>query len=330
MAALVLVGNANVGKSALFGALTGKYATVSNYPGTTVEVLRGEAQLAGERVEVLDTPGTAGLLPVSEDEQATRDILLQAHGARVLQVCDARNLRRSLLLTVELCEAGVPLVLALNMADEARGSGLQVDAGVLARLLGVPVATTVAVRREGLPALRDALSEARPATFCVRYPAPVEDAIAGLTPLLPARAGLAPRALALLLLAGDADLLRAHDDLAHAWQAGRIDDQLRAAPRDLRALIANARLEAVEALCARAVHRVRERPASVRARLSALTTHPVWGVPILAAVLFACYAFVGVLGAKTAVDFLESKVFGEWITPACARLLALLPAGGVR
>ena len=81
-AGIVLVGNPNVGKSALFGALTGKYVTVSNYPGTTVEVSRGHAVIAGRRVAVVDTPGAASFVPTSEDERVTRDILLEETGAR--------------------------------------------------------------------------------------------------------------------------------------------------------------------------------------------------------------------------------------------------------
>ena len=104
---LVLVGNPNVGKSVLFGALTGKYVTVSNYPGTTVEVTRGSAEIGGARWHVLDTPGTNNLLPMSEDEQVTRDILLREPEYVCLQVCDAKNLRRGLLLACQIGRAHV-------------------------------------------------------------------------------------------------------------------------------------------------------------------------------------------------------------------------------
>ncbi|MBP2682563.1 MAG: small GTP-binding protein, partial [Deltaproteobacteria bacterium] len=122
--AVILVGNPNVGKSVVFGALTGRYVNVSNYPGTTVEITRGEARDRGSVLEVIDTPGVYSLLPMSEDERVTRDILMREPGARVLQVCDAKNLRRSLMITVQLAEMEVPLVLAVNMADEARERGV--------------------------------------------------------------------------------------------------------------------------------------------------------------------------------------------------------------
>ena len=102
---IALVGHPNMGKSALFGRLTGVYATVSNYPGTTVEVTRGTATIEGAPWHVMDTPGTNNLLPMSEDEQVTRDILQSETGYVCLQVCDAKNLRRGLLLTAALALA---------------------------------------------------------------------------------------------------------------------------------------------------------------------------------------------------------------------------------
>src|SRR5512134_2712099 len=117
--AIVLIGNPNVGKSALFGALTGTYVTVSNYPGTTVEVSTGWAVLDGCRRPVIDTPGAASLLPASEDERVTRDILLEGRARSAVLVADAKNLDRALAMAVQLSEAGLPFVLCLNMMDEA-------------------------------------------------------------------------------------------------------------------------------------------------------------------------------------------------------------------
>ncbi len=115
-APIVLVGNPNVGKSALFGALTGRYVEVSNFPGTTVEVSAGRS---GD-IPILDTPGVNSLYPRSDDERVTRNILLARPPRAVVQVADARNLRRSLLLTLQLTEFDLPFILDLNMTDEAR------------------------------------------------------------------------------------------------------------------------------------------------------------------------------------------------------------------
>src|SRR5512142_2966288 len=103
---VLLVGNPNVGKSVIFGALTKTYVTVSNYPGTTVEITRARGRSLVGTPELIDTPGTNSLTPQSEDEQVTRDILMAEPDALVLQVGDTKNLRRVLYLTAQLAELG--------------------------------------------------------------------------------------------------------------------------------------------------------------------------------------------------------------------------------
>lgn len=158
---IALVGHANVGKSALFGRLTGRYATVSNYPGTTVSVTRGRTVLGNEVCDIVDTPGVGALQgTLSEDEEATKRLLLSDKAEVVVQVADARNLRRALMLTAQLAGFRLPVVLALNMVDEAHDQGIVIDRDALARALGVPVVETVAVEGRGLAELRAALPRA--------------------------------------------------------------------------------------------------------------------------------------------------------------------------
>ena len=155
---VALVGNPNVGKSVLFGHLTGRYATVSNYPGTTVGISKGRALIGAEVCDIFDTPGVNVLEGVlSEDEQITRRMLVEGAAELVVQVGDARNLRRVLLLTSQLAETGVPMVLALNMIDEAHARGVTLDSEGLAQALGVPVVEMVAPEGRGLQELRSAL-----------------------------------------------------------------------------------------------------------------------------------------------------------------------------
>jgi ferrous iron transport protein B len=155
---ITLVGNPNVGKSVIFGYLTGRYTIVSNYPGTTVEVSRGEMRLGGRDYEVVDTPGTNSLVPQSEDERVTRDILKSQPPDILVQVADVKNLRRTLLLTAQLAELGHPMVLVLNLMDEARQRGITVDSKAISELFGIPVVETVAPYGEGLSDLSRALS----------------------------------------------------------------------------------------------------------------------------------------------------------------------------
>ncbi len=154
-----IVGSPNVGKSVVFNSLTGAYVTVSNYPGTTVNVSRGKAKIEGEEFEVVDTPGMYSLLPITEEERVARLILLAEKPEVILQVVDARNLERMLPLTLQLIEAGLPTVLDLNMMDETEAAGIEVDVKRLEEELGIPVVATVATTGRGMEALRRRLAE---------------------------------------------------------------------------------------------------------------------------------------------------------------------------
>ena len=163
---IALVGNANVGKSVLFGRLTGQYAVVSNYPGTTVAVTTGRAIVGGQVCELIDTPGVTALEGVlSEDERVARRMLDSGEADVVIQVSDARNLRRALMLTSQLAPVGRPMVLVLNMADEARAHGIVIDAAGLSARLGIPVIETVATEGRGVGDLRDAIARAAVPSF---------------------------------------------------------------------------------------------------------------------------------------------------------------------
>lgn len=150
---LVLVGNPNVGKSVVFNNLTGSYVTVSNYPGTTVEVTRGTGRFQQETYEVIDTPGMYSLFPITEEERVTRTLLLQERPDVVVHVADAKNLERMLPLTLQLLEAGLPVILAVNMMDEAEAIGRQIDLDKLSKLLNIPVVGTAASLNRGMKML---------------------------------------------------------------------------------------------------------------------------------------------------------------------------------
>lgn len=319
-APVVLVGNPNVGKSVLFGALTGRYVEVSNYPGTTIEVAVGTLHHNGSPRPVIDTPGIQSFMPFSDDERVTRDILLTHSPATVVQVIDTKNLQRGLLIALELAEAGLPFVLTLNMADEAQQRGISVDTEQLARILGVPVSSTVATQRMGLQELVGQLEEARPAAFRPAYPAVVEDALTRLIPHMPASA-LSARALALMALAGCDDLLERLGlgevacGVVHSERAA-VAEALGQAPG---IAIQRARLAQATAI-QEAVYQRRAVPRVWADRLGRWAVHPVIGWPILAAILYLTYLFVGVFGAGTLVDWLESVVFGEYLNPAATWL----------
>lgn len=155
---VALVGFPNVGKSALFGRLTGLYVAVSNYPGTTVEVARGGARFGATACEVIDTPGLYSVWPVTEEERVALAILTAERPALVVHVIDAKNLERMLPLTFELVGMGHRVVVILNMFDEARARGMTINTRLLSERLGVPVVATVAVEREGIEHLSDVIA----------------------------------------------------------------------------------------------------------------------------------------------------------------------------
>jgi ferrous iron transport protein B len=151
---IALVGMPNVGKSVLFNALTGIYATVSNYPGTTVEISRGKTHIEGQLMEVIDTPGMYSFLPITEEEKVARDLLMRNSVKLAIHVVEAKNLGRMLPLTFQLLEAGLPLILAINMIDEAMRLKIKIDPLSLEDQLSIPVVKISAAQGFGIDQLK--------------------------------------------------------------------------------------------------------------------------------------------------------------------------------
>jgi ferrous iron transport protein B len=264
----VLVGNPNVGKSVLFKNLTSRYVTVSNFPGTTVEIVRAAANFNGDQADIVDTPGINDLAPKSDDARVTRNVLDQYDDATIVQVADAKNLRRALFLTLQLAEFGRPTVLVLNMQDELEERGGKIDIEKLSEILGVPVVGTVAIRNRGTRELVQALGTARPLT--VKVP----------PSLVPGTDYSRSRAL----------LARVNEILAETYSIAQPDH------------------------------------ASFRVRLGFWAMHPLKGLAFLSVVLLAVFWFVGLFGAGTLVDSLETAVFQQRLGPLAVRAAdAILP-----
>ena len=295
---LLLVGNPNVGKSLLFTRLTKRYVTVSNYPGTTVEITSAEARFGEERREVIDTPGANDLVPRSDEERVTRDLLLDGE-ADVIVVGDMSNARRALMLAIQVSEYGLPFILCLNMADEARRNGSEIDVAALGERIGVPVVATSALRGWNIERLkREALRPARP-RIAVDYGPEIEAAVGRVCV-----AHAASRGMALSMLAGEEgrnniDTIRRDVEQQIAQPAGYA--------------IARARHAAAEALLHGQTSNVRDSQRSAREWLGDLAMHRVFGFVIVAAVLVAGWFFVGKIGAGILVDFVQRNVFEHHI-----------------
>jgi ferrous iron transport protein B len=325
---LILVGNPNVGKSVIFGHLTGRYVTVSNYPGTTVEVSRGETSLGGKRFEVLDTPGVNNLIPLSEEERVTRDMLLDEDYQVILQVADAKNLRRSLLLTLQLAEMKVPFLLDLNLMDEAQERGIQIDIQRLSQILGIEVISTVATQKKGMERLVHSLSHAHPSSFEFQYSPIIEEGIRRMEPHLP-KSRLSRRSLSLMALAGDLSLmkwLRGHPSPESAARVLEIREEIAGRySQPLGYVIDRERLQETGRLLTQVMASRRGESRAFSALLERYSVHSIGGIPFLLLILLFAYGFVGFLGAQVLVGFLEEVLFGRFLNPWAARLTSLLP-----
>lgn len=320
---IALVGHPNVGKSVIFQRLTGQHAIVSNYPGTTVEVMRGAVRRWPD-ISLVDTPGIVTLPPHSEDEAVTERVLLNEPLHAILQVGDAKNLRRTLLLSLQLAELGKPIVLALNMMDEARQRGVLFDTDQLSQAMGLPVVPTTAVRSQGIHELLQALETAKAPRLQIEYPLEVEKAIQDtqnfFEKFLLIPMPVSPRGLALLWLS--------HDSVCQEWLTNRLDstkithltrvrddlDHL-AGGTPLATRIQTTRLAWVDSIIPGVLQQAGQQQNNLTNKIGRLSTHPVWGIVILVGVLLALYEFVGIFGAGFLVGLLEENLFGQIINP---------------
>ncbi|MDP3638767.1 MAG: ferrous iron transport protein B [Azonexus sp.] len=324
--AILLLGHPNVGKSVLFHRLTGAYVNVSNYPGTTVEVTRASTRF-DRQMMLLDTPGVLSLPSRSDDERATMSALLNEKTHCLVQVGDAKNLRRTLTLTALLAELGIPMVLALNMHDEAAARGVIVDIPALAEELGIPVVATVATGGDGVSELTAKLGHAKPPQALLHYDRDLEAAIAETTAAINRLAPhplLAARGLAILYLGGDAQVAawlaeKSGEHFAELETLRQQADQRTAGK--LAPLLARERTEAADALATSAIRRAAKSSPLISQRIGQYVVDPVWGIPILLGVLYLIYQFVGVFGATTLVGLLEEDLFEGILNPAVTDLV---------
>ena len=326
---IVLVGNPNVGKSVIFGLLTGKYVTVSNYPGTTVEVSYGNIKIEEKEYLVIDSPGVNTLIPMSEDEKVTRDILLREKPESVVLVVDAKNLKRGLMLLAQLAEMEIPCLLDLNMEDEAKARGIEINYQKLSEILNIEVVGTVAPQRKGINKLRSTILQSRVPAIKTDYGDVIEDYTERIAELLP-EAPISSRSIALMILAGDESLkdwLMANisNELIHDIENMR-DEAQSNLKEPISHIIGHTRINMAEGITRKVLRNNVSATGAFTAQLNRWTIHPVFGIPILLLVMFAFYELVGQFGAGTLVDFLEENIFGSYVNPAIERIVtAFIP-----
>ena len=322
---IALIGQPNCGKSTIFNHLVGYKANTSNLPGTTVEYLRSEALVAGHHLEVIDLPGTYSLVPLDEAEAQTRNFLISEPIDAVLNVADASLLSRSLELTLQMLELNVPVVLCLNMMDEARRKGIDIDVETLSQRLGIPVIPTVAVRGVGV---QQAVSQTIRAAKAGQTPIPIPysaDVEASIHQVASKIETDSSRLLAIKLIEGDTyfrslasmQLSNLESTIAASQEAiqsarGRPADQVISAERHAQAM------EVFEAAAT-----VGPPIRTFRDHIDRFLMHRAFGLIALGAILYGLFFFVFKVG--TAV---ETPILGgfdrivEW-------LASILPSEGL-
>lgn len=317
---VALVGNPNVGKSVLFNALTGAYVTVSNYPGTSVEVSRGNAVLNGESWQVIDTPGMYSIHTITEEERVAREILLKESPDVVLHVLDARNLERMLAMTIQLIEADLPVILVVNIMDEAERMGLTIDLELLQQRLGIPVIAAAMARKRGLDEIRKAVVDYRRVSPChFTYSRLLENDISLVTQHMSGSYIMSPKSLALLLLQQDEEitaLFKEWDREGYAALAEKVREITFERRESFHLDLSLERKDIVRKLIKDVIVAPEKRVITLGERISTLSVRPLTGIPLLLIVLyFGLYKFVGEFGAGTVVDLLEKQIFVERVNP---------------
>ena len=311
-----LAGNPNVGKSSIFNRLTGMGVVTANYPGKTVELNMAATTFKDLRLGIIDLPGSYAIGAVSEDQWVARRAVLDCKPDAVIMILDATNLARNLYMTLQFIDLGIPLVVALNLIDEAEKRNIIIDAPLLSRLLGVPVVKTIATTGSGLDELVqkavDIAGQKKDIKYDIHYGEDIEVSIKKLGDLLiPYDFGINPRALAILLLEEDAEFIELvvkHEQgksiLEEATEISREIEEKHGEKTPLR--IARERHGLAGSIASQVQGDVI--PASSD-RLWAYTTSPLTGIPLL----------IGILGVIFAFLFYG----GEWLSTLFSNLWAL-------
>lgn len=335
---VLLIGSPNVGKSLTFNKLTGMTAMVSNYPGTTVDMDEGNFTYNGKTVHLTDPPGLYDLNTITEEERVAKLLVFDESFDMMMHVIDAKNIEKSIDLTLQLIDAGCDVVLVLNMMDELEAMGADVDKEGLENILGIPIVLTASAKNRGLEDVKDAIVNysskkeeilsRKSDIMNVYYGDELEIAIAKVQNSLSASYPISKRAVSVLLLEDDKDIYdlvkeRESDyssiELLLREEKSEFEESIKYLTK-LRlseyAQFFKEKYTTID-LVAKA-----EITMDRREKLSRIMIHPIYGLIILACVLFfGLYLFVGVLGAGILVNLLENVIFGQYINPAIASVV---------
>jgi ferrous iron transport protein B len=310
---VAVAGNPNAGKSTLINAIAGSRLHVGNWPGVTVEKKEAQFDFEGQRIRLVDLPGTYSLSPYTQEEIIARDYLVHEKPDLVINVVDATNLERNLYLTVQLLELGLPVVMALNIFDEAEAKGYRIDTRGIEQMLGITVVPTAATKNGGTKelletALRTAGDAAASRPKQLNYGEDIEQAIESVGTALrekyPVPAGKYPlRWLACKLMEEDAEVAREVDISTSELICAPLDHLRSAHDGDIESLMADTRYGLAAGLTREVLQKPELRKVEITEKIDRLVLNRFLGIPIFLAAMWLVF--------KLTFDL--SAPFGDWI-----------------
>ncbi len=328
-----LAGNPNCGKTTMFNALTGANQYVGNWPGVTVEKKEGRLKdrKKGEEIIVTDLPGIYSLSPYTLEEVVSRNYLLDENPDVIIDLVDATNIERNLYLTTQLLETGIPVVIALNMADLVEKRGLKIDSSRLSMVLGCPVVETSALKKTGLSELIDvALKVARQEEVALPkeiFSSDVEDSVSKVAALLESVSAQKKRWYAVKVLENDSKVVpqlnlssearKSVSDIRKTLEEKKDDD--------IESIITDERYKYIQKLVSTTVKKAGAK-LTVSDKIDRIVTNRILGIPIFIAVMFIVY-YISVTTVGTWVTDWTNDTFGGWVADLFSAGLGVIGAG---
>ncbi|KZK05812.1 Ferrous iron transport protein B [Lactococcus cremoris] len=307
MKIIALLGNPNSGKTSIFNLLTGSNQQVGNWPGVTVEKKSGIYR-KDKNVCIQDLPGLYSLSPYSLDEQVARDFLVKTPPDALINIVDSTNLERSLYLTLQLMELGIPIVLALNMSDLLENQGKKIDLEKLSYSLGIPVITTSAIKNKGLDEVVKAALRS-PEVQPLDYDHRLEGALSEISKVT----GFTNRFEQIKVFEGDQLLLTklSAEQLDEVEEIVSITEKLMTDDRE--SIIVNERYDLIGHFVQLSVSQTETGKVNLTDRIDQIITHKWLGLPIFVFIMWLVY-FISIQTVGTAAtDWLNDVFFGQWL-----------------
>ncbi len=303
---VAIAGNPNTGKSTIFNELTGAHQHIGNWPGVTVEKKEGEMSFEGERIRVVDLPGTYSLTAYSLEERIARNFIIEEKPDVIIDVIDSSNLERNLYLLTELMELSDRIVVALNMFDEAKRK-YKIDVNKMSQLLGIPVIPTVATRGFGISDLQKVIVKGEFKIKKFEYPSDVEERIKKIENEIEEMGLKNARWHAIKLIENDVDVIskfRNEKKILHLAEHMRheIEDIYGG---DIETLMTSFRYSFAHGLFHEVAERINVGGVTITDMIDYVVAHKIFGIPIFLAVMYLAFNFVFLVAApfQDIIDF---------------------------